>query len=467
HIVTRGLIDSAEGVLAGWRRVCEAAQDPRADPALLEKPIQDAVEKLRESAGAMAAAATRIRWVSAITGRDHSLREVDEILAAVGAARTAAQAAEEEAPRNRERFGSLIGDPEAIAEGLDHAQSVRDLVGGPLDQETATLVLEAGTVADLERSADGWVAARESLLHFFDAERREELRAELGTLEDGVEMIQAWKSDPTGQQEWSDHKRHRDQLVAYGLDASVEFFAEQRVPPEQIEPIVEKTVLQAWTEDLLDVDARLRPLSAVERDAIVEAYRDLDLRLVHYTAGRIIRAANARRPAATGIGETGLLRREGARKKKHMPSRALIGRARGAVQALKPVFMMSPLAVSQYLPADFSFDVVIFDEASQVLPADAINSLYRGRSLILAGDDKQLSPTTFFERAVEEEDEPHAEEQGTEGVGDYESVLELAKGSGAFPAMGLQWHYRSQHESLIAYSNYRFYEGKLVTFPSA
>lgn len=466
HSVTRGHLDSAESVLVSWRRACETAQEPGADPTLLDKPILHSAMKLTESAGVMAAAATRVHWVSTITGSDHTPQEVDEIIAAIDAARKAAQAIEEVAPFNRERFGSLIGDPEAVTAGLDRTQSIRDLVGGPLDQQTVSLLLDAGTVADLERSADGWITARESLLHIFEEERRDELRAELGTVEDGLEMIRAWKADPSGQEEWADHKRHLDRLIAYGLEASIEFCAEQRVPPELIEPIVEKTVLQAWTEDLLDIDARLRPLSAAERDAIVEAYRDLDLRLVRFTAGRIIRAANSRRPIATGIGETGLLLREGARKKKHRPSRELIGRARGAVQALKPVFMMSPLAVSQYLPADLSFDVVIFDEASQVLPADAINSIYRGRALILAGDDKQLPPTTFFERTVEEE-ETDLEEEGTEGVGDYESVLELAKGSGAFPGMGLRWHYRSQHESLIAYSNYKFYEGNLITFPSA
>lgn len=467
HSRTRGLLDSAEEVLLDWRRYCESTQQIETDPSLLEKPIQHAAEKLMESASGMEAAATRIRWVSALTGRDHSLQEVDEILAAVGAARAATRTIEDRTPRHRELFGTLIDDPAAVSAGIDHAQGIRDIAGGPLDHETSTLVFEAGTVADLERSTDGWIEARDSLLHYFEHERREELRAELGTLEDGLEMIQAWKSDSTGQQDWSAHKRHRDQLVSFGLDSAIDFCAEQRVPPDQIEPIVEKTVLQAWTEDLLDDETRLRPLSAMDRDAIVETYRDLDLQLVHFTAGRIIRAANARRPVASGIGETGLLKREGSRKKKHRPSRELIGRARGAVQALKPVFMMSPLAVSQYLPADFTFDVVIFDEASQVLPADAINSIYRGRALILAGDDKQLPPTTFFERAVEEDDENDAEEEGTEGVGDYESVLDLAKGSGALPGLGLRWHYRSQHESLIAYSNYKFYEGKLITFPSA
>ena len=135
---------------------------------------------------------------------------------------------------------------------------------------------------------------------------------------------------------------------------------------------------------------------------------------------------------------------------------------KGQKSRIKPVFMMSPLAVSQYLPSDMRFDVVIFDEASQVTPGDAINCIYRGNSLILAGDDKQLPPTSFFERNADDE------ESGDEtDVKDFQSVLELAKAAGAFNNLGLRWHYRSRHEDLIAFSNYKFYEGKLVTFPSA
>ncbi len=151
------------------------------------------------------------------------------------------------------------------------------------------------------------------------------------------------------------------------------------------------------------------------------------------------------------------------KQKRHMAVRNLITQAGTAIQAIKPVFMMSPLAVSQYLPHDLKFDVVIFDEASQVTPGDSINCIYRGRSFILAGDDKQLPPSQFFERAVESDD---SDEEDSD-VKDFTSILELAKSSGAFRNLGLRWHYRSRHEALIAFSNYRFYEGHLVTYPSA
>jgi REase_MTES_1575/Protein of unknown function (DUF3320)/AAA domain len=124
--------------------------------------------------------------------------------------------------------------------------------------------------------------------------------------------------------------------------------------------------------------------------------------------------------------------------------------------------MMSPLAVSQYLPSTLRFDAVIFDEASQVRPSDAVNCIYRGDQLIVAGDQKQLPPSAFFERvAGGGDDDTYDDEQ----LDEFESVLDAAKAS-SFTSLPLRWHYRSRHESLISYSNYRFYGGRLHTFPS-
>ena len=145
-----------------------------------------------------------------------------------------------------------------------------------------------------------------------------------------------------------------------------------------------------------------------------------------------------------------------------MPIATLMRQAGEAVLRIKPCFMMSPLAVSQYIPSEMVFDAVVFDEASQVRPSDALNCIYRGRQLIVAGDQRQLPPTSFFDRAADgddtwDEDVPD----------DFESVLDLCKSSGQLPSLSLNWHYRSQHESLITFSNFSFYDGLLNTFPSA
>jgi very-short-patch-repair endonuclease len=145
-----------------------------------------------------------------------------------------------------------------------------------------------------------------------------------------------------------------------------------------------------------------------------------------------------------------------------MPVRELLSRTREVVHAIKPCFMMSPLTVSQLLPADYQFDVVVFDEASQVRPSDAVNSIYRGRALIVAGDEKQLPPTSFFDASVGDEPDEYDED----APDTFESLLDACK-AGAMRVLPLRWHYRSRHEDLITFSNRSFYKNSMVTFPGA
>ena len=128
---------------------------------------------------------------------------------------------------------------------------------------------------------------------------------------------------------------------------------------------------------------------------------------------------------------------------------------------IKPCLMMSPLSVSHFLTADATFDLVVFDEASQVPPEDAVNCIYRGRQLIVAGDPKQLPPTDFFQLSALSEQDGEFEDD----IGDFESVLDLCRGIG-LPPHSLEWHYRSRHDALIAFSNHFIYDGNLVTFPA-
>jgi superfamily I DNA and/or RNA helicase len=125
--------------------------------------------------------------------------------------------------------------------------------------------------------------------------------------------------------------------------------------------------------------------------------------------------------------------------------------------------MMSPMSVAQYLaPGKLPFDIVVFDEASQVPPEDALGAIVRGKQLIVVGDQKQLPPTPFFQKIDSRDEEA---DDDVVDVGDQESALDLALGCFQ-PVRCLTWHYRSQHESLIAFSNRRFYLDKLVIFPS-
>ncbi|MGA4815333.1 DEAD/DEAH box helicase [Pseudomonas aeruginosa] len=129
-----------------------------------------------------------------------------------------------------------------------------------------------------------------------------------------------------------------------------------------------------------------------------------------------------------------------------------------ALTKLTPCLLMSPLSIAQYLAANASvFDVVIFDEASQIPVWDAIGAIARGKQVVMVGDPKQLPPTSFFDRAESTQDDVDIE-------ADLESILDECI-SANLPIRNLNWHYRSRHESLIAFSNQRYYESKLVTFP--
>lgn len=220
---------------------------------------------------------------------------------------------------------------------------------------------------------------------------------------------------------------------------------------------------------LLDTAFQNRPILArfdrVHHSAIVETFRRLD-------AGTMARARFALAHShlsslpmpATGNGQLGVLWREFEKKARHLPVRQLITKAGNAVQAIKPIFMMSPLSVANFLPPGAAqFDLIIFDEASQVKPADALGALVRGAQAVVVGDSKQLPPTSFFDSMVAQDAE--TEEEDSVATSDIESVLGLFCSRGAHQRM-LRWHYRSKHESLIAGSNHLFYDDRLVVFPS-
>ena len=149
-------------------------------------------------------------------------------------------------------------------------------------------------------------------------------------------------------------------------------------------------------------------------------------------------------------------------KKKHLPVRTLLDRAGRSIQQMKPCFMMSPLSVAQFLkPGGLRFDLLVIDETSQMRPEEALGSIARADQTVIVGDPMQLPPTSFFDRAdhiVQTDDE-------AEEIVDSESILDLALATYR-PARELRWHYRSRHESLIAFSNRKFYDNKLIVFPS-
>jgi very-short-patch-repair endonuclease len=178
-------------------------------------------------------------------------------------------------------------------------------------------------------------------------------------------------------------------------------------------------------------------------------------RVLRAIARRRVEIANANRE------QVGLLKAELAKVRSKKTLRELVQAAPQALISLAPCVMASPLSVSQYLPRAALFDVVIFDEASQVTPAIAIAAILRGTRLVVAGDDKQLPPTSFFGR-LNELEEAEGEQ---ETVGGFESILTAVRSFAQ--RVRLQLHYRSLDEHLIAFSNKWIYDDELVTIPGA
>ena len=358
-------------------------------------------------------------------------------------------------------------DLAALDAALSWTQELRELHNGPLPPR-AVAQLHARhdpPSADPLRSAlDRVEKARNELVTSFEPTRGEELDRELeSSLNAARELVQTLGATT----EQIDVYLQFDAIVRHlreeGWDGPLDRAVQQRIPREQVRPALERSLWTAWFDAVTRADSRLKDSVAHELDACVAEFRALDRRLIEDGAERVIQAAAARRPTAV-LGAAGIIKREAEKKTRHMPVRKLLQETRDVALSLKPVFMMSPLSVSQLLPPEFRFDVVIFDEASQIAPADAINCMYRGDQIIVAGDDKQLPPTSFFQVGLDADGDGEYDE---EQFDDFESVLSLCKSSAGLEELPLRWHYRSQHDALITFSNYRFYDGRLVTFPGA
>ena len=191
-------------------------------------------------------------------------------------------------------------------------------------------------------------------------------------------------------------------------------------------------------------------------------FKDTDEKIISTSTLKISELLNGNVPNITGLGqhnyEVQTLQREHNKKRRIMPIRKLFDEIPNLILTLKPCLMMSPLSVSTFLrTSDYKFDTVIFDEASQVHPQNAIGALYRSKQFIIVGDSKQLPPTIFFSSIDSGEDDIDTD------VSDFESILDIA--SSALPQISLQWHYRSKFEELIAPSNAEMYGNLLTTYP--
>jgi very-short-patch-repair endonuclease len=226
----------------------------------------------------------------------------------------------------------------------------------------------------------------------------------------------------------------------------------------------------AWYAAIMDqIRVRDPRYAAHHGAALDEIASDFRVRDVQHLAANRVRVRRAWADRLRGALDqhplqARVIRKQAALRRGHLPLRRLLDQTSDVLFALKPCWAMSPLMVSQVLPAARLFDVVIFDEASQIIPADAISSIMRGHQIVVAGDDRQLPPTNFFRQVGDEAEEPGEDDESLVSFGaGFESVLDALRP--LLPTWPLAWHYRSRDERLVAFSNTRIYGGALTTFP--
>lgn len=466
----------------------------------LREPDCSPVAKNLESLAGVAKARADAERFSTLLGRPLATLPLDELVGSatsVSRAVTASRPLFENLPDTLGARLDLLADVVAVQKAeqdIAQAGSWASRVFGSAWQGTVS------SWADL-RSACDWVGANEDILQLagrpFDRQRlialADQIEAQWSTIvreadqvattleldfaeatgfdlehlpfDKAASLFTQWSQSGEGLYQWTSYRDRAERGRALGCSEIVNRLSDGRLQPDRTVSAFEMAYFEAIFAVLCEIDPEIAKFDGTLHSRKVAEFSDLDLQRIHASADEIVRAHSKRIPPRDGgaIGPLGTLRNELQKKRGHMPIRKLVERAAPALQALKPVFMMSPLSVAQFLtPGAIDFDLLVMDEASQIQPVDALGAVARARQVVVVGDPRQLPPTSFFARMTGADDED--EDEGGR-VADIESILGLFTARG-LPMRMLRWHYRSKHQSLIAVSNRQFYESKLFVVPS-
>jgi very-short-patch-repair endonuclease len=281
-----------------------------------------------------------------------------------------------------------------------------------------------------------------------------------------LDFYRALKPNLAHLREWSVWRRTRAEALKNQLGPLVAGFESGAFRHADLVRVFERSFYQWWFETAVAQAPVVRDFFGPEHDRQIKRFRGQDAAFEKLTQRYIVATLAGQVPRPIGEpnagSEIGLLTHQLRKRRGHLPIRQLIQKIPNILPRLSPCVLMSPLSIAQYLPAGHAwFDVVIFDEASQIAPWDALGAIARGKSLVVAGDPKQMPPTNFFERVADDGDDVNPAD-----ITDMESILDECAAAGV-PPLRLKWHYRSRHESLIAFSNYQYYHNRLLTFPSS
>ena len=300
------------------------------------------------------------------------------------------------------------------------------------------------------------------------------------------EQIELWakelSDDADSASDWQIYRKAVADLEQIIGASTVDVIRNETEDSKLIPQIIERRVLAAWLDWIYLQEPLLATFISSEHDDLIAKFKELDIQLTNTSQNEVRKRVFERYPninnTSVRTNEMGILRGELTKRRQQWPVRKLLRTIPRLIQTIKPCIMVSPLAVSQYLQLSaneeetLKFDAVIFDEASQIFPEDAVPAILRGTQTILAGDQKQLPPSNFWRSSLAEDDTNFNEDDDTLLTNQFagrDSILDAAismVGRG-FSEAHLNVHYRSKDESLIRFSNHYYYEDRLLTFPSS
>jgi len=325
-------------------------------------------------------------------------------------------------------------------------------------EQFSSILKRANEIKQIHKALESYGTIEESF--WKESHRSFELRAlKLQELENNKDSLSLWIN----------FQRLLNKLKDLGLKEMMKSAERKEIPKDKLIEVFYFNYYNSLLNEALLEFPVLEKFSRVKHDALVKKFQELDKKYIYQSRRYIAdKLSEKKLPPANGTGRVGtftnlkLLKHEISKKRRHVPIRQLLKRAGGAIHALKPCFMMSPLSVAQYIPMERepTFDVLLIDEASQMKPEESLGVIARAKQVVVVGDPKQMPPSSFFD-VIQEEIEGEKKTLLDDSESILDSFIELYS-----PIRRLKWHYRSQHESLIAFSNRHFYDNELTIFPS-
>lgn len=329
-----------------------------------------------------------------------------------------------------------------------------------LPQEVDTLIERLMTYRKRHEEING---IQQILKQYFNLEYDEDELPEVAFLERTVQNLERWSENTEFMRDWIHWCEYSAELKANGLGCVVKVLQADELDVATVKDSYLKALFKYKCDKKIAGSKALGAFEGMLFDEKIAAYKKLTEEYQILTRKELYARLAARVPrmtdsAVTGS-EIGLLNRNISNGGRGQSLRDLFDRLPTLMPRLCPCMLMSPMSVAQYIDLSAEkFDLVVFDEASQMPTSEAVGAIARGKSLIVVGDPKQMPPTSFFTSTNVDVEEA--------AIDDMESILEDCR-TLDMPSLQLSWHYRSRHESLIAFSNNEYYEGSLITFPSA